>query len=241
VPLELRWDARSPLPVRTVQGTPIRLLPSEQGPPWLDTGSHEQPFDFCERMRSLCAAIAEKCESLRHLDVSKMLITFTQARNDRRHGLQARVTPLRFREGSLTRRYRGVNFQVQRYFVDGREILYVLSFCLPRFLNQEFDDKFVTLFHELFHIGPDFNGDLRRHEGRYDIHTSSQRRYDEQMAELAREYLQSRPDASRHDFLRLNFAQLQHRHESVVGVLVPRPKVVPLRDAASTSRPPSRS
>ena len=64
----------------------------------------------------------------------------------------------RLRDGRLSRRRRGVTFQIQRYFVDGREILYLVTFCLPRFLDLTFDEKFVTIFHELFHIGPSFNG-----------------------------------------------------------------------------------
>jgi hypothetical protein len=48
------------------------------------------------------------------------------------------------------------------------------------------------------------------------------------MAQLAREYLATRPDPSLHAFLRLNFAQLQHRHGSVHAVVVPRPKVIPV-------------
>jgi len=116
-------------------------------------------------------------------------------------------------------------------FLGGREVLYVLNFCLPRFLDADFDDKLVTLFHELYHISPAFDGDLRRHGGRYDVHTSSQRKYDQQMAGMAREYLQTGPDPVTHDFLRLTHAQLRHRHGSVFGAVVPRPKMVPLTDA----------
>ena len=60
-------------------------------------------------------------------------------------------------------------------------MLYVMTFCLPRFLNQDFDEKIVTLFHELYHISPAFDGDLRRHGGRYQVHTHSQKNYDEEM------------------------------------------------------------
>jgi hypothetical protein len=104
---------------------------------------------------------------------------------------------------------------------------------LPRFLDQGFDDKLVTLFHELFHISPAFDGDLRRHQGRYSIHSHSQKRYDEQMAALARTYLATRPDPRVYGFLRLDFAQLQRRHGSVLGVMVPRPKVVPVVQASA--------
>jgi hypothetical protein len=117
---------------------------------------------------------------------------------------------------------------VQRYFVGDREMLYVMTFCLPRFLDQEFDDKFITVFHELYHIGPAFDGDLRRHEGRYAIHSHSKHGYDAQMAALARAYLASGPDPGLHAFLRLNFSQLQERHGCVVGVVVPRPKLIPV-------------
>jgi hypothetical protein len=117
---------------------------------------------------------------------------------------------------------------VQRYVVGEQEMLYVVTFCLPRFLDQDFDDKFITLFHELYHISPSFDGDLRRHEGRCAIHSRSKRGYDAHMAELAREYLAQGADPALHAFLRLNFAQLQHRHREVVGVVVPRPKLIPV-------------
>jgi hypothetical protein len=169
-----------------------------------------------------------------------MLFGVTQARNSRMHGLQARVTPLRFPRGELTRQRRGVTFQVQRYFLGATEFLYLVTFCLPRFLNQDFDDKFVTLFHELYHISPAFDGDLRRHEGRYAVHSHSQRCYDARMATLAREYLAARPDPALHAFLRLSFTQLVHRHGSVVGIAVPRPKMVPIGSAAVLGQQASR-
>jgi predicted metallopeptidase len=178
----------------------------------------------------LTADVVRHCPELGHIDVSRLLFGITQARSGRAHGLQARVTPLRFRNGQLTRRRHGVTYQVQRYFVDGREMLYLVTFCLPRFLDQKFDDKFITLFHELYHIGPAFDGDLRRHEGRYALHSHSKCRYDAHMAQFARTYLNNGADQPLYSFLRLDFAQLEHRHGSVVGVVVPRPRLLPILD-----------
>jgi predicted metallopeptidase len=230
-PFVLRWgEAGYPLPVQEVRGVcrhGAAALGAEP-PPWIDTGPAGEAFDFSGHVRRLCDDIVRRCPDLSHVCSSRILYGFTQARNGRAHGLQARVTPLRFHGGKLFRRHRGVTYQVQRYLVDGREVLYLMTFCLPRFLNQGFDDKFVTLFHELFHIGPQLDGDLRRHNGRYTVHSSSQRRYDQRMAALARAYLATRPDPSLHAFLRLNFAQLRHRHGRVLGVVVPRPKLIPL-------------
>jgi len=220
----------NPLPLRAITGPsrtrhhPLALAV----PPWLETGATSKAFDFCARIRRLSADIVARSEPLGHIDVASVLFAVTQARGHRQHGLQARVTPLRCRDGSLTRCRDGAVCQVQRYFVGNREMLYVLTFCLPRFQNQDFDDKFVTLFHELYHISPLFNGDLRRHDGRCAIHTRSKRGFDEHMAHLARAYLAGGADPGLHAFLRLNFAQLQERHREVVGVVVPRPKLIPI-------------
>jgi hypothetical protein len=236
LPLVLFWETeRRPLPrqpVREPSCAPRRTLGLD-APPWLKTGAPEQPFDFCAHIARLCSDIVSRCADLAHIDVSRLLFDVTQARSGTPHGLQARVTPLRFPGGVLTRRRGGKMHQVQRYVVDGRDMLYLVTFCLPRFLDQSFDDKFITLFHELYHISPAFDGDLRRHEGRCAIHSRSQREYDAHMAHLARAYLADGADRPRHDFLRLTFAQLQHRHGRVVGVRLPRPRLVPLHGEAN--------
>lgn len=241
--LVLRWhEANRPLPVRTLRCPALPSAPLLAIPPWLVSGPPGQPFDFCGHVRRLLADIVARCPEFAHIDMSRILLAATPARNGRRHGLQARVTPLRFQAGQLTRQRRGITYQVQRYCLDDHEYLYLMTFCLPRFLNQEFDDKFVTLFHELYHISPNCDGDLRRHGGRYGLHTHSQRQYDRHMADLARAYLAGNPQADLFAFLRLNFAQLCQRHGGVNAVVVPRPKVFPvLAKDSSAARSPGAS
>jgi hypothetical protein len=229
--LELRWEEpHNPLPVRFIRGSrrPAPAANHLGSPPWITTGPGERPFPFCAHVRRLLEDIVARTPEFSHIQVARVLVGALQARNGRAHGLQARVTPLRFAQGQLRRRRRATTFQVQRYFLGQHEFLYLMTFCLPRFQDQDFDDKFITLFHELYHIGPEFNGDLRRHQGRCQLHTHSQRHYDRHMAGLARDYLATRPDPDLHAFLRLNFAQLEERHGAVASTVVPRAKMVPL-------------
>jgi hypothetical protein len=179
-------------------------------------------------MRRLCEDVAARCEALAHVCMPAVLLSFTPSRNRSQYGLQARVTPLRFRGGRLTRRHGAVEYQVQRFFVDGAEMLYVLTFCLPRFLDQPFEEKLVTVFHELYHMSPAFDGDLRRHPGRYAVHSHSKDRYDAHMAELVREYLDGHPEPGVFDFLRHGYQHLWDRHGGITGVVVPRPKLLPV-------------
>lgn len=224
--LVLHWsEPHNPLPVRCIRA-PSRargsMLASTPGP------ANARAFDFSGHIGRLCADLVKRTDILRHIDVSRLLFAVTQARSPRAHGLQARVTPLRCPDGRLTRQCRGVTYQVQRYFVDGHEFLYVVHFCLPRFLDQDFREKFITLFEELYHISPAFDGDLRRHQGRYAIHAHGRRGYDPYMEDLARAYFATRPDRGLYAFLRLNFAELSARHAGVAGIVVPRPKVIPV-------------
>jgi hypothetical protein len=239
LPLELHWDdTDNPLPRRALclpAGARRQTIGLEM-PPHLHTGPADQPFDFCRHIRALCTDIVRHCPELKHIDVSRLLFGATQTRSGRIKGLQARLTPMRCRHGRLTRRCRdGRLYQVQRYFVNGREMLYLMTFYLPRFLDEHFDEKFITLFHELYHISPRFEGDLRRHEGRCDVHTRSKHLYDVHMAHLARAYLSNGTDRNLHAFLRINFAQLRHRHGSVVGVVVPRPRLLLVPENAKTN------
>jgi hypothetical protein len=225
-------DQPIPLRLRVVRGPKRSLVLSTGMIPHPDivTGDHGKPFHFSLRMKEICEDIANHSEPFWHLKVDRMLFTFTQARSSQSHGLQARVTPMRFRDGAPIRNHRGRKYRVQQYLVDESEILYIVTFCLPRFLNRTFDDKLITIFHELYHISPFFNGDLRRHAGRCEYHTSSQKGYDREMAAYARGYIQKQTDSSKYDFLRLNYSQLIHRHPYVVGYQVPRPKLIPIED-----------
>src|SRR5262245_21157181 len=110
LPLELSWGgAGRPLPQR-----PVRLPPRSRRagvapvPSWMDTGPTDRPFDFTGHVRRLCADIAARCPELNHVDASRLLVGMTQARSGRSHGLQARLTPLRFAGGLLVRQRRGV-------------------------------------------------------------------------------------------------------------------------------------
>jgi predicted metallopeptidase len=228
-PLLLSWNADNPLPRLVLRPSQrMQRQPIPVPPRGTDTGPHDQPFDFSRAMSECCGDIAAKCSALSHIDPNHILFTIIKARNGQRHGLQARVTPLRCEGGTLTTHSRRTTYQVQRYQVEGREILYLITFCLPRFQNRTFASKLVTIFHELYHISESFNGALRRFDGRYTTHTASQKEYDTHMAALAEQYLRNGADLTKSAFLQLSFWQLCRRHGTVVGDQVPRPKLIPV-------------
>ena len=203
---------------------------SSFSPPQFRRRDPPQPgFDFTSLMRRVCNDMAARLEQLRHIDMSRVAVSFSQTRKAGSQGMFAAVTPLRFSGGKLHAVRRGRRWGIQRlYDADGREMLYILNFYLPRFLDLPFREKLTTVVHELWHIGPKFDGDVRRLGGRCFAHGSSQKQYDAHSEALLDRWLSLGPPESLYDFLRLNFRDLTARHGRVFGRRVPTPKLTPV-------------
>ena len=193
-------------------------------------------FDFTAAMTALCVDIAERVEDFAHIRMDQVAVTFAQTRRNVSHGLQAKLTPMRFEDGALTTQRYGRTWTAQRLFHDDREMLYILTFYLPRFLNHSFREKMITVLHELYHISPRFDGDIRRFGGHYHVHTHSQKEYDRAMAAFVDVYLATNPDPRCYTFLRSRFSTLERRHGRVVGLQVPIPKLIPVEPNRSAAR-----
>ncbi len=177
------------------------------------------PFHFTDHMRDLMGDIAATCAELRHVDMSRVAVTFAQARHARLDGVYACVRPLRFPDGGVELRRPRATYAMPRVLVGGREMLYVVEFRLPRFMDLPFEEKVATVVHEMYHISPSFDGTLRRFAG---SNTGGQQRYDAAMGRIARAYLAATRRPELHAFLRHTFESLAAAHGGLVGLRVRR-------------------
>ncbi len=192
-----------------------------------------QGFHFTSAIRRVCEDMTARVPALGHIDMARVAVGFCQARKRVPHGLQASLTPLRFEGGARDKVELGRRYMCQPIVgADGHEFLYLLNFYLPRFLNHSVGEKLTTIVHELWHISDQFDGDLRRHNGRCYVHGRSQREFDRTAARLAGQWLADDPPEDLYAFLRLDFCQLQAVHGGVVGHRYPTPKLLPLADAS---------
>jgi hypothetical protein len=179
-------------------------------------------------MRRVCEDMVGRLVDLAHIDLTAIAIGFTQARRTGPHGVYASLTPMRFEGGAVVTQRAGKQLTVQRlHNAAGAELLYLLSFSLPRFLNCPLDEKLITICHELWHISPAFDGDLRRFGGRCYAHGGSRARFDALAAKLASEWLALKPPDTLLEPLRKNFAQLQAHYGRVYGIRIRSPKLLP--------------
>lgn len=185
-------------------------------------------FDFTTKMRTVCEELVARLPELQHIDMSRVAVAFAQARNRSKYGMYASLTPMRFEGGSLFTSRRGRRYTVQRLYDDGgQELLYILTFYMPRFMDVDLVEKLSTVVHELWHISPDFNGDIRRFPGRCYAHSSSQKDYDAEMDCMAERWLATNPPRSIYAFMEYRFDELAKLKGPIVGAKIKTPKLLP--------------
>lgn len=186
-------------------------------------------LNLTAELERLIADIAGRMDEFGHIDPRRVLVCVATTRTGGVHGTYAKIHPLRFAGGErstvVRRGRRTLTCTMPTVTHCGVEMLYVVYFLVPRFLNLPFREKLITVFHELFHISPDFNGDIRRFPGRNYAHGGSTRRYNAAMAKLADAYLAQIGDRSLVAFLEGDMEALRGRYPAIVGRKMAAPKI----------------
>jgi putative metallopeptidase len=190
-------------------------------------------LNITAELERLIGHIAANHEEFRHVDPGQLLVCVSSTRGGGVHGAYAKIHPLRFPGGATTTRLR----RGRRHYTctmptithQDREMLYLIYFLVPRFLNLPVREKLITIFHELYHISPAFDGDIRRFPGRNFAHGSSCKRYNLLMARFVDEYLALPEAEEKIAFLKGNQVEMRARHRAIVGrkMAAPRLKLTP--------------
>ncbi|GFO54822.1 hypothetical protein GMSM_18290 [Geomonas sp. Red276] len=189
-------------------------------------------LNLTAELEGLIRDIIARTPEFSHIIPERLLVCVSSGRPSA-GGSLAKIHPLRFEGGekSVCRRRgrRAVTCTMPTIIHQGEEILYVVYFLVPRFLELPLKEKLITIFHELYHISPAFDGDIRRFPGRNYAHGSSTKSYNQYMGQLSDLYLAQLPDRSLVSFLEGNMAELRSRHRSIVArrLQAPRIKVTP--------------
>lgn len=195
-------------------------------------------FNYTDAVHRVCEDMCAKIPEFRTFDMQRVAVSFSLTRNDSKFGVYASLTPLRFEGGTRTQIQKGKTWEVQRVLRqskhlsekqnipdDENDYLYLLYINVPRFMNLALTSKLETITHELFHIGPKFDGDIRRFEGRCFAHGSSRKKYDAKVQQLLKIWLDKDPPPEIWDFLKWDHKELCERFGSIGGTKIPMPKL----------------
>ncbi|MCA8914724.1 MAG: hypothetical protein KDB90_04865 [Planctomycetes bacterium] len=192
----------------------------------------KRAYNLTDDVSLLVHLLVKRVDQLAHIQPGRVIHGVSQARTRSRYGVYAQCHGLRFKHGQREHKTRdGHAWQWPIIKVRGQEVLYYITYFLPRFLDQPPRERLHTLLHELYHISPKFNGDLRRFAGRNEFHGNKHADFDgvvDRILERAMPHV----DVERFPFLVYTFDQLVERFGGVVGNKLKRfhPKKVRLDD-----------
>lgn len=173
-----------------------------------------------------CEDMVHRLPEFAHIRMNLVAVSFSQTRNSQKHGVFATLTPLRFPNGTREQMLRGYKWRLQTISDGtGTDFLYLLDVFVPRFINMTLLEKLGTIAHELYHISPQFNGDIRRFSGRCFAHGSSRKQYDAKIMVLVHRWLQLEPPPDVWDYLQFSFTELQQKYDRIHGSVFRSPKL----------------
>lgn len=184
--------------------------------------------DYSARLSALCRDICTSLPQLAHIDPDRLLFTLVRSRAQGLHGTYARIVPLRFAGGAkeVTRRHgrHQETYRMPDLFHGGQEILYVISLLMPRFLRLSLEQKLTTVLHELYHISPACDGDIRRFAGRNYAHGHSRACYNRHIEQLRNAYLSTDPDPAPLTGIDLSEEDWRKQSFRLTGLTLPLPR-----------------
>ncbi len=184
-------------------------------------------FDFNREYMNVVRDVARACEEFGHIDSERIAVSYSAAKSNSKYGLQAKIYPLRFEGGAREKISKGFKFSIPPVFYDGVEIYYIISFCIPRFLDLSVSGKLETIVHELFHISPRFNGDIRRlTTGARAAHGASHEIYDRFVGRIVKRYLYSSARSVLPKFLYFDYKKLKQVYHSIRVEKLKIPKIL---------------
>ena len=185
-------------------------------------------LDFSRQIIRLIEDITKKVPVFSHIDTSRILISCADVKKGGTSGVWAQLYPMKYENGHYSIRElsgrRIYIYKTDQLHIGEREIYYIIYFMMPRFQNLSYFEKLETIFHELYHISPEFDGRLRVVHPRFNFHGPSMRLYDQKIRYWVRYYLNSNPDTRKNEFLKYDFRALSHHHDGVDLVYVPEPQ-----------------
>jgi len=189
-------------------------------------------FDFTGSMELLVDDIVKTHPFFKHIIPDNILIAISPS-NGNKSGVVAKLRPIHFEGGLRTKIVRGNEYEAPEVIINGINILYIVYFHLPRYLDHgNHKIKLSTVLHELHHISPLFNGDIRRYLGKNYAHGSSRKNFDDLINIYTDEYIESTSHPELSYFLKYKYSELRRKYGAICGdmIRIPRPGLKKMMD-----------
>lgn len=188
-------------------------------------------INLTEILTFLVAEIIKNVKIFSHIDLKRTLVCVSSNRGGR-GAIYGKLVPLRFENGKRVVRHRGRLFSIPAVMEGNTEILYIVYFYMPRFFDLPAREKLNVIFHELYHISPEFNGDIRRMGKVKAAHGHSRDHFNSQFSENVDDFFKQISGTPYMNFLSMNSSAIFSNFARVKGRRMKAPRPVEVTQAA---------
>lgn len=182
-------------------------------------------INLSEFLHALIADACGRISSFSHIDAEKIHICISSNRSGR-GATFGKVVPLKFKGGEEVLYHRGKCYVMPKIEVNSTRILYLIYFYIPRFTDLAPIEKLRVIFHELYHIHPEFNGDIRRFGRSGSAHGNSKKKFDTQFEREVVAYSHAIRNTPVWEFLTLDTRKIFENYREVLSYRMKVPKPI---------------
>jgi predicted metallopeptidase len=188
--------------------------------------SPDDEINLSDALTAILELIVQLSPSMTHIDVNRVLVCIGSNRRGRGGGIYGKLVPLKFENGSELLKHKGTLYGIPEISHNNRSLLYIMYFYMPRFFDLSWFEKVRVMFHELYHISPFFNGDIRRMGKVKTAHGHSKRHYDSLYKQELKSFQDHIRTSAHIEFLQMDTKSLFNRYRQVSGIRMKKPRPV---------------
>jgi hypothetical protein len=167
-------------------------------------------LNITEIITDLIREISVFTESFSHIDANRILVCLASNKSRSRGGIYGKLVPLKFKNGSDILVHKGRKYKIPEIINKDFSVLYAVYFYIPKFFDLSASEKLNTIFHELYHISSDFNGDIRRLGKVKQAHGFSKKKFDTRFENDYKSFLEFIKNKNIYNFLEMDSKTLHN-------------------------------
>jgi len=172
-------------------------------------------IDLTDVFSLITYEMIKSTDEFMHYDINKILICISSNRAGSRGAIYGKLVPLKFEGGASVVNYKGRLYTMPKIFHNNIEVQYLIYYYFPRFFDLPVREKINVMFHELYHINPDFNGDMRRMGKFKKAHGHSKKAFENRYIEMADNFYNKIYGSHYYNFLSMTSKELHSNFDKI--------------------------
>ena len=156
------------------------------------------------------------------------LVCLSSNRDGSKGATYGKVVPLCYLNGSQSVIYKNQKYTMPLVKKNNNIIKYLLYIYLPKFFDLSVKGKLYVLFHELYHINPNFDGDIRNMGNFKRVHGYSIKYFNSFFIKELEDFEKYIKLTSYQNFLEMDHNFFKNNYLSIKGfkVKIPKPTII---------------